>query len=132
MANLLQAISAYGPKIQTNQTVGLKEAARFIAMRTSMNPSEASAMLQELSTCVLFFNNQGTPLKLPGLGIFSPSVNRHGERKINIRVDSSLKRGINNDEEFTARMRNKNNSTLSNEDYKALWDADHPADPLEI
>jgi hypothetical protein len=45
-----------------------------------------------------FFNYQGTPLKLPGIGDFPPGVNRHGERKINIRVDRSLKRGIDDDE----------------------------------
>jgi hypothetical protein len=45
MANLLQAVNAYGPKVETNETVGLKEAAKWIAMRTSMNPSQASAML---------------------------------------------------------------------------------------
>ena len=68
MANLLQAVNAYGPKIEMNKTAGLKETANWIAMRTSMNASEASAMLQELSACLLFFNNQGTPVKLPGIG----------------------------------------------------------------
>ena len=132
MAKILQAVNAYGPKVETNKMVGLKEAAKWIAMRTSMNPSQASAMLQELNACVLFFNQQGTPLKLPGIGIFSPGINRQGERKINIRVDESLKRGINNDEEFSANIRNRSNSGISDEDYKTLWDADHPTDPLEI
>jgi len=62
MATLLQAISAYGPKIETNKTVGLEETAKWIAMRTSINPSQASAMLQELNACVLCFNQQG-PLR---------------------------------------------------------------------
>jgi len=132
MATLLKAVSAYGPRIETNKSVCLKETAKWIAMRTSMNPSMASAMLQELNACVLFFNQQGTPLKLPGIGTFSTSVNRHGERKINIRVDLSLKRRINNNEEFTANIRNRGNSVLSNEEYKALWDAEHLTDPLEI
>jgi hypothetical protein len=59
-------------------------------------------------------------------------MNREGERKINIRVDMALKRGINHDGNFSAQVANKANIGQSNEQYKQLWDADHPDDPLEI
>jgi hypothetical protein len=132
MANLLQAVNAYGPKIVLNKTVDLPEVSNWISMRTSVNKSEVQAILQELSDCLLFFNNLGTPVKLSKIGTFTPSVNREGERKLNIRLDVALKRGINDDGDFNANIINKANIGLTNEQYKALWDADHPDDPLEI
>ena len=132
MAHLLQAIQAYGPRIQLNQTADLSDVADWISMRSSMNTGEIKAILQELSDCILFFNRRGTPVKLDQIGTFTPSVKRAGVRKINIRMDMSLKNGINEDNKFTAQIVNRNNIDLTDEDYKALWDADHPDDPLEI
>jgi len=128
----LQAVNAYGPRIELNKTAGLKDVSDWGAMRTSSNKGEVLQMLQELSDALLYFANRGTPVKLAGIGTFTPTINRHGERKITFRPDPSLQRGINNDDEFTATVANKASFGLSDSEYRGLWDAGHPDDPLEI
>lgn len=132
MATLLQAIQAYGPKLELNQTTQLNEVADWMAMRTGVNKSEALLLLQEINEAILFFNRQGTPIKLPGIGTFSPSVKRDGGLNINLRTDMELKNGINAPSAYVGRVANRINIGLDNEGFKNLWDTDHPDDPLEL
>lgn len=132
MATLLQAMQAYGPKLELNQTIQLNEIADWMAMRTGINKSEALRMLQELNEAIIYFNRQGMPIKLPGIGTFSPSIDREGEIKINLRPDVELKKGINSPGAYTGKIANKAAIGLPNEDFKLLWDTDHPEDPLEL
>lgn len=132
MAKLIQAINAYGPKLQLNKTAQLEQLSEWMAMRTGMNKSEALMALQELSEGILFFNNQGTPVKLPGIGIFTPSIDRHGKMKVNFRADVALKNGVNVPSAYRGETRYRSNIGLDNAKYKELWDADHPDDLLEI
>jgi hypothetical protein len=50
---------------------------------------------QELSEAILLFNLRGTPVKLPGLGIFDSSMDREGKYRLSYRADSVLNKGIN-------------------------------------
>lgn len=89
-------------------------------------------MLQELNEAILYFNCQGTPVKLPGIGIFSPSIDRSGKLDINLRPDVALRQGINLPRAYSGQIRNRVNIGLDNAGYKSLWDTDHPEDPLEV
>ena len=132
MAKILQAVRDYGPKLELQDTAHLEQVADWMAMRTGLNTSEIVMLLQEVNEAILFYNRQGIPVKLPGVGTFSPSIDRHGKIKINLRVDPALKRSINNLDTYTGRIKNKQRINLDNAGYKELWDADHPDDPLEV
>lgn len=45
-------------------------------MRTRLNKRELQMALQEANEAILYLNSQGTPVKLPGVGRFTPSLNR--------------------------------------------------------
>ena len=121
-----------GGKLELNPTAQLDQVADWMAMRTGLNKSEVLMVLQEMNEAILYFNGQGTPVKLPGVGIFSPSIDRSGKYKINLRADAALRKGINAPDGYTGGMRHKNRIGLDNDGYKELWDADHPDDPLEF
>ena len=132
MAYLIQAVKAYGPKLDLNQTLQLNEVADWMAMRTGLNKNETLMILQELNEAILYFNRQGTPIKLPGIGIFSPSIDSDGVIRINLRADNELRNSINNANAYVGQVLNSVNIGLDSQGYKALWDADHPDDPLEV
>ncbi len=132
MAKLIQAISAYGPRLDLNKTAQLVQVADYIASRTGVNKSEISMVLQELNEAIIFFSKLGTPVKLPDVGTFTPSVNREGKYNMGFRADTSLKNALNATNAYQGRMKNKENIGKSNADFKALWDADHPTDPLDL
>lgn len=110
----------------------LKKVVKWMAMRTDLNTSEALMMLQELHEAILYFNTEGTPVKLPGIGTFTPSINRTGKFNINLRSDAALKKGINTPDAYTGEVTNKKHIGLTNEEYKAIWDQDHPTDLLNL
>jgi hypothetical protein len=89
-------------------------------------------VLQELSEAILYYNKQGTPVKISGVGIFRPSINRDGKFNIHLRADTALKKGINAPDAYSGTVLNKDHIGLDDAGYKALWDEDHPDDPLEI
>ncbi|MCG3209583.1 MAG: hypothetical protein FOGNACKC_03210 [Anaerolineae bacterium] len=132
MAKLIEAVRYYGPRIKRNHTVQLEKIASWVAMRTNLNKSQVVMTLTELSEAVIFYNSEGTPVKLPGLGIFAPSIDRNGAYRINVYTDNALRKGINNADAFTGVVENRGNIGLTNEEIKALWDDEHPDDPLEI
>ncbi len=132
MANLLQAINAYGPKLDLNKTAQLDRVVTWMSSRTGVNKSEVMMVLQELHEALIFFASEGTPIKLPGVGTFTPVINRNGEMKIGFRADTALKKATNHGEAYVGRMKNKSAAGLTNQQLKQMWDADHPDDPLEI
>jgi hypothetical protein len=132
MAKILEAVRDYGPEVKLNSPVSLRDFCRFLSMRTSMTNGQVQMMLSELNEAISYFNNQGTPVNLPGIGRFAPSIDRHGNFRIKVNVDKSLPRQINEPGAFTGRVENKQNIGLNNEGYKVLWDTDHPDNPLVI
>jgi nucleoid DNA-binding protein len=132
LANILAAHRVYGPQLKLNATVNLDQIADWMSMRTGINKSEVIMVLQELNEAILYFNCQGTPVKLPGIGIFSPSIDRNGTYRVNLRSDTALRRGLNTPAAYTGQIRNKANIGLDNAGYKELWDEAYPDDPLEI
>ena len=132
MARIVQAVNAYGPKVELNPTAQLKQVADWMAMRTGLNKSEVLMVLQEMNEAILYFNTQGIPMKLPGVGTFTPSVDRAGAFNVNFRADTGLKKGINAPDAYTGRVANKDRIGLDNAGYKALWDPEHPQDPLDV
>lgn len=132
MAKFIEAIRRYGPRLKLNSTVPLRELAHWISMRTSLNENEVLMVLQELKAAILYFNCLGTPVKLPGLGRFSPSIAVNGTYRINLRLDSELRDRINFPKAFSGRIENRGNVGIAKEDLKSLWDAENPSDPLEL
>jgi hypothetical protein len=132
MATILQAVNALGPKLELNQTAELREVANWMSMRTGVKKSEVQMILQEASEAILYFNCQGTPVRLPGVGTFTPTIGRRGTKRINLRNDPALKNGINAPGAYTGKIRNKSRIGLDDQGYKDLWDPDHRDNPLEI
>jgi nucleoid DNA-binding protein len=132
MASILQATNYFGPKLELRSTAQLEKLAEWMAMRTGLNKSEVLMVLQEMSDAILNFNKEGTPVKFPGVGTFTPSINRNGEFSINFRADMALKNGMNTPNAYSGTIRNKANSGIDNAALKALWDAEFPDDPLVI
>jgi hypothetical protein len=70
------SIVRYGPRLEHNSTAQLEDLAEWMVMRTGLNKSEGMMVLQEPSEAIIHFSKDGTPVKFPGAGIFSPSVFR--------------------------------------------------------
>jgi len=132
MAKLIQAVQRYGPRIELNQTVQIDELAEWISGRTGLNKSELVMTLLELNEAITYFSRRGTPLKLPDVGTFAPSIAMNGVIKVKFRPDTTLRKVVGSPASFVGRIRNQANIGITNEQLKALWDADFPDDPLQL
>ncbi len=131
MATLIEAFRRFGPKVQLRGIVPQRELAQWISMRTGLNANQVNLVLQELKEAILYFNRLGMVVRLPGLGLFSPSINREGQYKINLRVDPELRKGMNTDG-YSGPVENRQNIGIDNATLKAQWDLTHPDDPLVL
>ena len=132
MSTILQAVNQYGPKLEFKPTAQLEKVAEWMAMRTGLNKSEVMMVFQESSEAILYFCKDGQAVKIPGVGTFTPSMDRNGEVLINFRADMELKNGINTPDAYGGVIVNRERIGWTNAQYKELWDADHPSDPLVI
>lgn len=132
MAKLIEAIREYGPRIRLNRTITLDILAEWIAMRTMLNKSVVLMVLMELKEAILYFNGLGSPVRLPGLGRFAPSISHDGKLRINLNVDSDLTHCINKRDAFSGHINNRANIGLDKASLKARWDEAHPDNPLEL
>ena len=130
MATPIEAFRDFGPRLKHNKTLDERDLAKWIAMRTSINPNTISLALLELRDAVVYHSHQGTPLKLPGLVRIAPSIDRHGNITLNLRLDHHLKRTVNNINEYTGDIINRANIGITDAAMKALWDAAHADNPL--
>ncbi len=56
MAKLIQAITAYGPRLKLGRTADTDELVDFIARSTGLNESGVRQVLLELRDAAIFFN----------------------------------------------------------------------------
>ncbi|MCP5050676.1 MAG: hypothetical protein GY940_26165 [bacterium] len=131
MAKPINAIATYGPKIKQQATIQMNDLVTHIAGRTSINEGAIMNLLIELRDALLYFNRMGQPVKLEGLGTFTPKIALDGEIRVAHRTDSWLKSKINEKRKFHAKILNRNMIGKTFADLIARWNEEHPDDPVE-
>lgn len=130
MASRISALNHYRPQIEYGKTATWDEVAEYIASYTGLSRGEIIQVLLELQRAVIYFLLQGRGVKLEGLGTYLPNINYQGVFDVAHRLDRSLKKALNIKGEFRGRLRNKKNIGKNAREVFALWDQEHPEDPL--
>jgi nucleoid DNA-binding protein len=130
MASKIQAVNAYRPKVKLGRTVPLTQLVNYIADRTGLNEGEVSIVLKELRDAVIFFTRQGQGVKIEGLGTYLPKVGLDGTFDVSHRLDRAIKNALNAPGAFGGEIVNRENVGQTADDLVALWNADHPDDPV--
>ena len=130
MATQIQAVVAYGPRIDLGSTVQNRELAGYLADRTGLNEGEILLVLTELRDAVIFFCRAGRGVKLPGLGTFLPSVKLDGRFKLSFRLDPMIRYALNMPGAFIGDIENSQNIGLTLSDLVAMWNSENPGDPI--
>ena len=130
MAKQIQAINAYRPQIVLGQRIGMEDLVEFIARSTGLNESSIRQVLLELRDATLFFNVRGQAVQLEGLGTYTPSIGVDGTIGVGHRADIYLKNRLNAPGAFKGEIQNRENIGKTTAELVALWNADHPNDPV--
>ena len=105
----LKDVVPFFPKIVLGKTTTKTELVEHIKERTGMHKSDVVGMLAELEDTLLHFLSMGRPVKLEGIGTFSPSIKLDGTIKINFRINKRLQERLNMSGAFTGEIKNKEN-----------------------
>ncbi len=132
MAHFVQAITRYGPRIVTTDAVGRDALAELIAASRSVDLATTMTVLEALDYALLAQYRVGTPVTLPGIGRFTPSIKVSGRIRVTYRNDRLLRDALNEAGGYVGRVRNPESIGLSPDDFKRIWDADHPDDELKL
>jgi nucleoid DNA-binding protein len=130
LAVKITAIRAYHPKLKRLPTMQNDEVVEILVQRTSLSEGELHHVVYSLRDILLMAHRAGQAVKIEGLGTFTPSI-REGHLDINYRPDSELRRQLNHLHKLHAKIVNKDNLGKSADGLVALWNQEHPDDPVE-
>ncbi len=130
MTKRITAIKAMQAKIRLMRTTRTIDVIEYIKMRTGLNESEVRMNVYELRDAIIHYARQGSPVKIEGLGIFTPTLRSDGKFHLNFRPDVDIKHAL-HQETFYGRIDNKPNRGKSGDELVELWNQAHPDDPVD-
>ncbi len=131
MATKIEAINAFRPRISLNPTAGLAQLVDFISMRTGANKGTVQLILSEVHDAVVFFALQGTPVKIEGLGTYTPNVDLEGSFDCAYRTDPETLKKLNVSGAFTGIIENRDNIGKTSAELVEMWNKAHPSDLVQ-
>lgn len=103
------------PRIKLRDLVETRELMHYINRRSGFVSSDVIGMMYEFRDVILDFMRDARPVKLEGLGIFSPSIKLDGTINIKFRPDKSFVAELNQSNNLKDYITNRKNlgKTLS-------------------
>lgn len=113
------------------RTAELDDLAPLLSRRSGLSELDVEMVLRELAGVVASQVRGGSPVHLPGLGRVRAAMTRSGRLRVHIKPEGTLVRAI-NAAGYRGDVANRGRIGLDDVGYKALWDAGHPGDPMEL
>lgn len=132
MAKRVTALSAYRPRIKRGPIVEPQELADVVARRTRLSPADVIYAASSIGEEALYLLRTGRSVRLPGLGMLTPSLDMQGNLSVRFILDrAAMRRSSKGDKVFLGELTHPENRHKRPDDLVALWDAEHPDDPVE-
>jgi len=100
MAKLIQAFSTYCPRIRLVAAATPQHFMDVITQRTTLSPGVVKNVQESEVETLTGFLKEGRPIHT-GVAIFTPSIDRHGNFSVNVRVDKRIVAALNAPGAFT-------------------------------
>jgi hypothetical protein len=132
MAKKIKAIRTYCPRIQLGPIADIAEVAKHISKNTCIHPGMVHQTFMELPHIISFLLNSGRPVRLPGTGIFTPTMALDGTVNVKLRVDKALSKKLNDPTNtFFGKIINKSNIGKKTSQLIVLWNENHTDDLIK-
>lgn len=129
MPKRIQAIALYGPRIDLMEAADTKRFLELITQRTTLSNGVVKNVQESEVETLIGLLKEGRPVHT-GVAIFTPSINLDGTLDVNVRVDKRIMAALNSANAFTGKVLNSANVGKTSADLEALWNAEHPEDPI--
>jgi hypothetical protein len=130
MAHRIQVISILRPRIDLGNTVQKPELLRSMSHGTGLVEGTFDLAITELRDHIIAICRSGRAVKIAGLGTWTPKLGLDGTVSIQYRPDTALVNALKVPGTFTGRIVHKENISKTGDELVALWNEDHPDDPV--
>ncbi len=130
MAKRVQAWAAYGPRLEPASPMESDELIENIIAGTNQSRGSVLAVLAELDVQIEAALKAGRIVHMPNGTNYRPVGKSDGSSDINVRVNPDLDKRVNAG--FRGKWCNAENIGKSEEEIFALWNKDHPNDPVTV
>ena len=105
----LTDVNARFPRLRLNKPLEKQALIKYIATGSTFTSGDIMGMIYAIREALLNYLKEGTPVRLEGIGIFSPSIKLDGTIKIRFRADKELLRELNSSHNLHERITNRKN-----------------------
>ena len=130
MAKLLQAVVAYGPRIDLMPAVDPQDFMEKITRRTTLSSGVVKNVQESEIETLIGMLKEGRPVHT-GVAIFTPSIDLEGNLNVNVRVDKRMLAALNAPGAFTGKIKNKENVGKTSQDLIGSWNEKYPDDLIQ-
>ena len=130
MATTIQAVTRYRARLISKRTIGLDKLGAWMENSSLVNTSVFKHVLDALFRALVRALLRGDAVLLPGFLHFSLELRSDGQMHVVVRPGKRLHRAVNRLPEYEGTIRNRDNIGCSATELVALWNADHPDDPV--
>jgi hypothetical protein len=131
MAKLLQAVVAYGPKIDLMEAAEPQRFLELLTQRTTLSTGVVRNVQESEMETLIGLLKEGRPIHT-GVAIFTPSIDLQGNLNINVRVDKRMVAALNAPRAFTGSIKNSANIGKTSQEIAALWNEEHPDNQIVL
>ena len=131
MAKLLQAVAAYGPRIDLIEAVHAQRFMELITRRTTLSAGVVKNVQESEMETLIDLLKEGRPIHT-GVAIFTPSIDLEGNLNINVRVDKRMLVALNTPGAFIGKIKNSENLGKTSQELVGLWNEKHLDDQIKL
>ncbi len=131
MAKKIQAVAAYGPRIELIEAADAERFMSLITQRTTLSSGVVKNVQESEVETLIGLLKEGRPVHT-GVAIFTPSIDLEGNIDINVRVDKRIISALNSNGAFSVKLLRGENVGKTSNDLAMLWNADHPEDLIPV
>ena len=125
MAVLIQAIAAFGPKINLMKAVTPRRFIELITQRTTLSSGVVKNVQDSEVETLIGLLKEGRPVHT-GIAVFTPVIDTQGNLSVSVRVDKRIISQLNIPGEFTGDVNNSENIGKSSVEFAAMWNENFP------
>jgi hypothetical protein len=131
VAKLIQAFTAYGPKIDLIEAADTERFMGLITQRTTLSAGVVKNVQESEVETLIGLLKEGRPVHT-GVAIFTPSIDLEGNIDINVRVDKRILSALNSNGGFSGKLIHGENVGKTSAELAQLWNDDHPDDLIPV
>jgi hypothetical protein len=127
MAQLIQAFSKYGPKIDLMETAEPRRFMDLITQRTTLSAGVVKNVQESEVETLIGLLKEGRSVHT-GIAVFRPIIDAQGNLSVNVRVDKRITSALNVPGAFTGKVNNSANVGKTTNEIVSMWNEEHPTD----